>query len=364
MRILFLPNFAVNRLNEDDPAIPPANKIVDGEGYWFFRTVPDISVDVLDNRAPAPLRKLSDLLRVEFHQALRAFVAQNDYDAIISHSYSSAFIFSILRSATRKYSPPHYVIDIGCLNGNRLDGFQIPLIKRSLKSIDGVIYHSRINERLYSRHFPRLRRKFVMFGIDTCLNAPLNSTPTNEYVLSIGRAKRDYDTLVKAWRDIDFPLKIVGPSRIDTEGCEKIEVIPEVSIAELVTLIHNSRFIVLPIKGVPYSIGQMTTLLCMAMKKATIVTDVPGIRDYVVDGVNSITIPEGSADRLVSAARLLFDRQDLTDRIAAQARADTVEKFDEKTMAAEIVSFISEHPNEIESAYRSRKNETSSDVEG
>lgn len=342
MKILFLPNFSVERLREDDPMIKSPNKIVDGADYWFFKGLRDVFVDVIDNWSPQPLAAVERRSGVELTQALRAIAIQREYDAVLSHSYNSGFAFSMIRSLGRESQPPHIVIDIGCLNGNRSDPIQIALIRKSLKSVNGLIYHSRVNEEFYSSHFPDLRRRFIPFGMDTQFFKPMSETPTDDYVLSIGKTFRDYRTLVSAWRHIDYPLRIVGPKRLDTGDSRRIELIPEISITDLNKLIHNARFVILPIEGRRYSMGQMTTLQCMAMRKPIIVTDVPGVRDYVCSGKNCLTIREGSEDDIERAVQQLLRDKELAERIAAEARSNAVARFDERTMASEIISFISE----------------------
>ena len=342
MKILFLPNFPVERLSEDDRAIKPPNKIVAGANYWFFKDFADVAVDVIDNWSPRPLAALGRFSRVELTQALRAIRIQRKYDVVLSHSYNSGFVFSMIRSLGLKSGPPHVVIDIGCLNGNRSSPIQIALIRRSLKSVNGLIYHSKVNEEFYSSHFPSLRREFIPFGVDTEFFKPMKDRPTGEYALSIGKIFRNYETLVRAWKHIDYPLRIVGPTRLNTEGLRRIEVIPETPIADLNRLIHNARFVILPIEGIRYSIGQMTTLQCMAMRKPIIVADVPGVRDYIRDGKNCIAVRDGSAEDIENAVKLLLGDDGFADRIAAEARADAVARFDEKTMASRIVSFVSE----------------------
>ena len=86
----------------------------------------------------------------------------------------------------------------------------------------------------------------------------------------------------------------------------------------------------------------MTTLQCMAMKKPIIVTDVPGVRDYVSSGKNCLTVREGSQDDIEEAVQLLLRDKDLAERIAVEARSNAVARFDERTMASEIISFINE----------------------
>lgn len=340
MRVLFLPNFGVDEVAEDDPSIFPANKMVAGGRYWFFRHLKDIDVEIIDNSAPFPLNAIRNHTKIELYQPLKALVAQSRYDVLISHSYNSGFVLSFLRSLSRRKKPPHIVIDIGCLNGGRSSPLQIALLRFALRSVEGLVYHSSVNEEFYAKHFPRLKRAFVPYGTDFEYFKPLESVASEDYALSIGYAKRDYQTLIEAWRRVDFPLKIVGRTDVDTRGLRNVELVPHVSISRLIELIHNSRFVVLPIVEDPYSVGQMTFTQCMSMSKAVIVTDVAGVADYAQDGVNCLKVRSGDPEDIVEKVnRLLQDRETAT-AIARRARKDVMERFSEERMAKDIREFI------------------------
>ena len=49
MKILFIPNWRVNRLSTDVPTIQAPDKQVQGEPYWFFKYFPEgTQVDIID----------------------------------------------------------------------------------------------------------------------------------------------------------------------------------------------------------------------------------------------------------------------------------------------------------------------------
>lgn len=340
MRILVLPNFDVMALPNHDESVRSPNRFVDGQSYWFFSHMPDIKVDVIDNSAPFPFGCLSRSLRVEILQALRAIVVQNEYDIVLSHSYNSGFVFSFLRSLLKRKTPRHYVIDVGSLNGGVEDSLQIKLIKFALQSVTGVIYHSRICEEFYSRHFHDLKRVLVHFGVDTDFFAPLDSEPTMDYALSIGYAKRDYATLIRAWREVDFPLKIVGMSKRKPWKHDNVEYCPRVSIKELKELIHNAGFVILPIENVRHSTGQTTLLQCMSMCKPVIVTRAFGILDYVTEDYDCMIVENNDERDIIEKIRFLMNDSCFARMISINARKTAVEKFNERRMAMDIHGFL------------------------
>lgn len=342
MKILFLPNFRVRSLSADDPSIAPPNKVIDPRKYWFFKHMDGWEVTVIDNRAPLPFRLVSRFAKVEIFQALKAIVRQRDYDVVISHSFSSGFVFALLRSVVSKNEPVHIVIDVGCLNGGKENKLQLRLIRRALRAVSGLIYHSTVNEGFYQKHFPTMKRAFVPFGADTDLFKPGAEEPKGNYALSIGYAFRDYDDLMRAWSNIDIHLEMVGSTSIERRGLPNVELIPRIPIDKLDGHIKDARFIILPIKNVRYSIGQMTLTQCMAMQKPIIVSRSYGVSDYCEDGINCLTYECGNESEIVEKVNYLLSDPDMAREIARKARSDVLSKFNEKAMAKRISEFVSE----------------------
>lgn len=340
MKILFLPNFGVRNMTADDPSIAPPNKVIDPRKYWFFRHMDGWEVTVIDNRAPLPFRLISRFAKVEIFQALKAIVRQSDFDVVISHSLGSGFVFALLRSVFSKNEPVHIVIDVGCLNGGKENGLQLRLIQLALRAVSGLIYHSTVNEGFYQKHFPAVRRVFVLFGADTDLFNPSGEEPKGNYALSIGYTFRDYDDLLRAWSKIDIPLRIVGSAAVDRRGLRNVELIPRIPIDKLDGHIKDARFIILPIKNVRYSVGQMTLTQCMAMQKPIIVSRSHGVSDYCEDGINCLTYECGNDSETVMKVNSLISDPDMARDIARKARSDVLSKYNEKAMAKRICEFV------------------------
>jgi glycosyltransferase involved in cell wall biosynthesis len=342
MKILFLPNFRVSALVVDDPSVAPPNKITEPGKYWFFKHLEGWDVSVIDNRAPFLFSIAGRFAGVEIFQALRAIVRQRDYDVVISHSFSSGFVLGMLRSIFSKNKPAHIVIDVGCLNGGKENRLQLMLIQRALRTVSGLIYHSAVNEEFYQKHFPTMKRAFVLFGADTDLFKPSEDNPKGNYALSIGYAFRDYDVLLRAWSKIDIPLKIVGSTETYERGLRNVELIPRISIDQLDSHIKDAKFIILPIKNVRYSIGQMTLTQCMAMQKPIIVSRAYGVSDYCEDGINCLTYECGSESEIAEKVNLLISNPDMAQEIARNARSDVLSKFNEQAMSKRISEFVRE----------------------
>jgi glycosyltransferase involved in cell wall biosynthesis len=339
MKVLVLTNFRVEHLGEDDLRLRDANKYVPSRGYWFFRYWTGSNVDVLDTGRNPIVDRVEKVTKVHFLQAAKAIIRSDDYDIVVSHSFNSGFVYSLMRSIFGDVSPPHMVIDVGCLNGGRSIDWQVSILRHALETVGGIAFHASIQEGFYRRHFPRLKRLYVPFGVDTEFFRPLPKAAGLDYAISIGYDKRDYETLLRAWKPIEFPLLIVGSSQLPLSKAGPIKVVPRVTINVLRELIHGARFVVLPVTNEPYSVGQTTLLQCMAMARPVITTNVPGVRDYVTNGVDGILVPHGDPGQLNGAIRHLLKDDASAIDLGRRAQAAVRTRNSERLMAERLRGF-------------------------
>lgn len=95
--------------------------------------------------------------------------------------------------------------------------------------------------------------------------------------------------------------------------------------------------------------GTPTSLLeAMAVGRALIVTDVPGCREVVRDGVNGLRVPKGDAPALASAMKELILESELRHRMAAASREMAEGEFSADHVARKLMQEmgIPEHPTE------------------
>jgi len=337
---LFVPNYRVSKTegeySEGFAPSKPGGKMT----YWFFKYFPDAEVEIVDNASPFPWNKVSSLLGFEIFQPFKALARQRQEDVIISHSFNSGFVFALIRSLLGTRNPPHFIVDVGSLNGGTTKPLEIAIIRFALKSVSGLVYHSSINEEFYRRYFPGIPRKFVHFGTESEFFSPLESTPSADYALSIGSGRRDYGTLLRAWQDVDFPLKIVGRTDLDVSGNRNVQLLPRTSVQGLRDLIHNCAFAVLPIENVRYSAGQMTLLECMSMAKPVVASRSFGILDYLRDETNCLTFECGNEEQLRASVKRLLHDPELARRLGSEARNDVIKVFNEEHMGEAIHGFI------------------------
>ena len=164
---------------------------------------------------------------------------------------------------------------------------------------------------------PPEKIRFVYDKVDHRFFAPSDESVQNDgYVLSVGRERRDYETLMAAVESLNVPTTILASSpwsRAETGQ----QVIPAnvslrrgLTFAALRDLYQRAALVVVPLQpGTDYAAGVNGVLEAMAMRKSLIVSDTPGIRDYVTPNETARIVPPGDPDALAQAiSELLGDR--------------------------------------------------------
>ena len=354
LKILMLVNWKIRYTDQEPADLQPPDYVIPGESYWFFRYFhEEVQVDVADIRSFPALEKLEkEKLRFYVWQTIRVLPRLNRYDVVLSHGMQSGVVLCLWRRIFGKGRYKHIVFDIGAFNSAREEGGSLRLMQFAGKSLDGVIYHTSRQKTYYEHCHPWLAdmAQFIPYGADTQFFdvEPLTEEQPSEesshpYILCIGYNKRDWDTLLAAFPqvDTDVHLRLIGNASL--KCCDpRVEVLPGVPIRELCRQISGSIFGVLPLEAFNYSFGQMTLLQQMLLGKAVIAADVPSVRDYVTDGVTALTYPPKEAAALAEQIRYLLMHEDERERIAAAGRESVQTKYSEKIMAERIEEYIHE----------------------
>lgn len=245
-----------------------------------------------------------------------------------------------------KTKAKHIVFDIGSFNSASERGFALKMMQFASKSIDGVIYHTSSQIDYYKKFFPWIvpKSKFIKFGTDTHFFDSRNldmADDKDKYMVCVGYSKRDWDTVVEAYKkiDTDIKLRLVGHVEDKYKGILGIEQIPFAPIKSAINQINNALFCVLPLESFNYSYGQMTLMQQMALGKCVLAAKVPSLIDYAIDMENVVFYFPKNANDLAQKMGMLLDDASLRNRIGKKAK-DYLSKFcNEKTMAIEIEKF-------------------------
>lgn len=154
--------------------------------------------------------------------------------------------------------------------------------------------------------------------------APVDAGP---YVFAGGNSLRDYDRLVREWAPDLPPLRVATTRPVDVPvpPGASVDVRP-CSPREFLDLMAGAAVVCLPLRTAPRSTGQQSYLNAMRLRRPVVVTDAPGVRDHVEDGVTGF-VADPAAGGLAAAVRRALateagDLDALLDRAEAAVERD------------------------------------------
>ena len=178
--------------------------------------------------------------------------------------------------------------------------------------------------------FPARKVVRLDYWLDHAFFRPPAERVDGDYVLSVGMESRDYATLHESARGLPIRFHVIASGWSPSAGFtpadgvrqdENIVVERGVPTARLRALYAGARLVVVPLKHVPYAAGVTGILEAMAMGKAVVTTDSPGIRDYVHPDVSARVVPVGDAAAIRRAIEELWSDSDARDAMGRHNRA-------------------------------------------
>lgn len=347
MRILMLVNWKIQYCSEIPADKQPPDYYVENEPYWFYRYFSEEhEIDVVGMKSFKWLEHFEQFkLRFYLSQTLKVVTRLHKYDLIVSHSMQSGVAISLLRRFI-KTKAKHIVFDIGSFASASEQGLALKLMQFASKSIDGIIYHTSSQRDYYQKFFPWIveKSKFIRFGTDLQFFNPSELTGKSDkdsYIVCVGYSKRDWDTLVEAYKLLktDVKLRLVGHVEEKYTSVRGVEQIPFVPIKEAIDQINNALFSVLPLESFNYSYGQMTLMQQMALKKCVLTARVPSLVDYIEDMKTAVLYEPKSICDLAEKMELLIRNDELRNEIGNNAADYLMNECNEQTMAIEVEKF-------------------------
>jgi glycosyltransferase involved in cell wall biosynthesis len=153
-------------------------------------------------------------------------------------------------------------------------------------------------------------------------------------VFAGGNSLRDYATLIDAASALPVDVTIAARPRevrVPVHGAWPANVrLASLSHERFVEAMRRASVVVVPLKPeVERSAGHQTYLNAMALGKPVVVTEAPGVRDHVDDGVTGIVVPPRDPDALRGALAWALDpgNRPQVAAMGARARRAVLERF-------------------------------------
>ena len=155
---------------------------------------------------------------------------------------------------------------------------------------------------------------------------------------------RDYRALIEAAPRVEAPLIIPSNELDGVRMAPNVRAGP-VSRERFAELLREAGVVVVPIRaGIDRSAGQQTYLNAMALGKPVIVTDTPGVRDYIDDRETGLIVPPGDAEALVGAITWVLDPGNRVEveRMRVRARDVARARFSRRNYIAHLLRVVDE----------------------
>jgi glycosyltransferase involved in cell wall biosynthesis len=218
-------------------------------------------------------------------------------------------------------------------NSKEYNKSKLKSITKLLSRIDMVIYLSSSETQKFIEIFKLniSKLKYVRFGINfeaysdqKAMSMPKGfSENCKDYILSVGTdIHRDIDLLDKLaneFEDKKFILCSCNQDYLSKQYKSKNLKVINANLSEMRYLYKNCSCVIIPLKYNEHVSGSTTILEAAAMKKAVIVSETPGIRDYVIENKTGILVPIGNLDLMKKALQKLEYNKDYKNQLALNA---------------------------------------------
>lgn len=244
------------------------------------------------------------------------------FDVIVSVDAPSAFLFVLLKRLLRLNKPVVVIdppLDENYVNRHRLQRWILPYSERV------VVFGHVQQEFLRKVYGDRVKSEFVRHRIDSHFFAPDRrgqSDPAAPYLLSVGNdVSRDFETLISACSGLS--CRVIVHTRKTPSGPlpANMELHTEwLTYERLRDLYAGAVAVVVPLRKTIHAGGVNNVLEAMAMGKAIVVSDSPGVADYVEHEKNACVVRTGDAGELRAALERILGDPDLRVKLGRGAR--------------------------------------------
>ena len=267
---------------------------------------------------------------LSFVQLAKELMRLRKYDVIMTAKPETTYLLGFLRRFFHMKSPRHIVLELMLDEEQQTRSWRL---KRAFQeyvfsSVDIVFVSSTEEIAAYAERLNKPTAHFRFVPFHTNVMEP-RVMGRGTYVLSAGRSGRDYGLFAAAIKDLAVEAVVIS-DQPSVEGIvfpANATVLIDVPLTRYYDLLYNSRLVVIPLKRLAKSTGQVVMLDAMAAGKPIIATETVGTKDYIRSGTNGILVPPEDPISLRNAIRMLLESRELEDRLSANSLESVKEHY-------------------------------------
>jgi glycosyltransferase involved in cell wall biosynthesis len=188
------------------------------------------------------------------------------------------------------------------------------------------------------------RLHHLPFGVDADFFFPVGE-PAEGLVVSVGNDRhRDHDTVVGAVSAVQSRhpgarLSLTTRAAVDLPAAvgDRVAYRDHRAVREEY---RRAAVVAVALRPNLHVSGVTVALEAMACGRPVVVTDTPGMRDYVDDGRTGVLVPAGDAAAMARAVGGLLDDPDRADAMGAAGRAVLERRFTTRTQSAALATIV------------------------
>jgi glycosyltransferase involved in cell wall biosynthesis len=261
-----------------------------------------------------------------FIVALKVFINRNNYHSIIFwqqfiglyYGLISRFFFFLPVNSKSLLLTLIFVKRQGFAGRIYFYFFRFMLNSRALNY---AICHSETEKTYYQQLFGSDSNKIVFARVGEGESDIYSEDYTDEmFFFSGGGSQRDYKTLIEAFRNTVYKLKIACmPGHVKNIVIPpNVEVVHNVWHREFDALMKKSYAVIIPLKDPKVSSGQLVLIKAMRMSKPAIVTAGDCLKDYTHPSY-SISVKDHSSEEITNAVSFLYENKSERNKMAKHA---------------------------------------------
>ena len=318
--------------------------------YKYFPTDEFIDYHVYD-KIPKWWRWIEQFLRMDLYLSFKVRSIAHQYDIIWANSEKVGIPLSFLN-----IKKPLVVILQYPESPLRVLLMKLSGIAKKWAGIGIVAKEAR--HFLQSKLGVNPNRIFQYYAARTDVFKPAEDGRYAEHgpILSVGVAKRDYDTMIEALAGLPgYQAEIFVSSKYGDKyrgqkvkkAVEWIQFPGKISDEELLCRYQYARFVVVPLMPTSHSGAGVTSVFeASASGRAVIATQTGGMDSYVVHGKTGILVPPRDVDAMRNAIKTLWENEDLATDMGNAGRRFIEENYAHAKVVEGITAFLTELWNE------------------
>lgn len=299
--------------------------------------------------------RISELKRyaIYFWVGFRSFLCRGRYDVVIGWQQFYALIFCFFCSVF-SVKKQNTVIALNYTYKEKKGKLQKVYRWFMAKCISAeymdYIHVLSDNYANYIHHefgFPRERIIVTSFGVVDLYDklkklAVPNGFLKDGYALAIGRSNRDYDFLIRAWKDIDYPLVIISDTYTGRTDDKHISILTNVAGEESHPWIVHCGLMVIPIDDGSICSGDTVLLNAMSLERKIVVTSPSTLAEmYIHDGRNAVLTKKNEEEFRRKVKEVLYLKK--YEDLGRQARESFLESYTLRSMGRKVTYFLNQN---------------------